>query len=189
VLFVDNGRILTSAGAAAGIDLCLHMIRSDHGSAVAADAARRAVVPLVRDGGQAQFIVREPPESTSSLAPLLQWMTTHLNADLSLDKVARRAAMSTRTLSRRFRDQTGTTPLQWLLTERIRRAQQLLESSDLSIEQIATKVGFENATNLRQRFARVVGTSPRAYRRTFGGARGSERRCDYGVHEASRSGR
>jgi len=101
---------------------------------------------------------------------VLQWMASHLSADLSLENVARRAAMSTRTLSRRFRDQTGTTPLQWLLTERIRRAQQLLESSDLSIEQIATKVGFENATNLRQRFARMVGTSPRAYRRAFGGA-------------------
>lgn len=175
VLFVDNGNILTSAGAAAGIDLCLHMIRRDHGSAVAADAARRAVVPLERDGGQAQFIVHEPPDSTSSLAPLLEWMRAHLNADVSLESMAHRAAMSTRTLSRRFREQTGTTPLQWLLTERIRRAQQLLESSDMSIEQIATKVGFENATNLRQRFARVVGTSPRSYRRTFGGVGGTER--------------
>ena len=169
VLYVDNGNILTSAGAAAGLDLCLHMIRLDHGSAIAAEAARRAVVPLERDGGQAQYIVHEPPTSSSSLAPVLQWMANHLNADLSLEKIARRAAMSTRTLSRRFREQVGTTPLQWLLTQRIRRAQQLLETSDLSVERIATKVGFDSATNLRERFARVVGTSPTAYRRAFGG--------------------
>src|SRR4029450_698302 len=123
----------------------------DHGSAVAAGAARRAGGPLGRDGGQAQFIVHEPPQWTSSLAPLLQWVATHLNTDLSVEKVARRAAMSTRTLSRRFRDQTGTTPLQWLLTERIRRAQQLLESSDLSIEQIANKGGLQKWTNRRAR--------------------------------------
>jgi transcriptional regulator GlxA family with amidase domain len=169
VLFVDNGKILTSAGAAAGIDLCLHMIRLDHGSAVAAEAARRAVVPLERDGGQAQFIVHEPPTSASSLAPLLQWMTAHLNGDLRLEKLARRAATSTRTLSRRFREQVGTTPLQWLLTERIRRAQQLLETTDLPMERIATKVGFDSATHLRERFVRVVGTAPTAYRRAFGG--------------------
>ena len=172
VLYVDNGQLLTSAGAAAGIDLCLHMIRLDHGSAVAAEAARRAVVPLERDGGQAQYIVHEPPTSTSSLAPLLQWMTTHLNSDPSLETLARRAALSTRTLSRRFREQVGTTPLQWLLTERIRRAQQLLETTDMSVERIATKVGFDSATNLRERFVRVVGTTPTAYRRTFGGGSG-----------------
>ena len=145
------------------------MIRLDHGSAVAAEAARRAVVPLERDGGQAQFIVHEPPASASSLAPVLQWMTAHLNADLSLDKIARRAAMSTRTLSRRFREQVGTTPRQRPPTQRIRRAQQLLETSDLSVERVATKVGFDSATNLRERFVRVVGTSPAAYRRAFGG--------------------
>jgi transcriptional regulator GlxA family with amidase domain len=169
VLYVDNGKVLTSAGAAAGIDLCLHMIRRDHGSAIAAEAARRAVVPLERDGGQAQFIEHEPPTSTSSLAPLLQWMTLHLNADLSLERLARRAALSTRTLSRRFREQVGTSPLQWLLMQRVRRAQQLLETSDLSIERIASRVGFASATNLRERFLVVVGTSPTAYRRTFGG--------------------
>ena len=169
VLFVDCGRILTSAGAAAGIDLCLHIIRLDHGSAVAADAARRAVVPLAREGGQSQYIVHDRPTSATRLAPLLEWMATHLGSDLSLERIARRASMSTRTLSRRFREQVGTTPLQWVLTERVRRAQQLLESSDLSVERIATKVGFDSATNLRERFYRVVGTSPTAYRRAFGG--------------------
>src|SRR5262245_38616296 len=139
VLYVDNGQILTSAGAAAGLDLCLHMLRLDHGAAVAADAARRAVVPLERSGGQAQFIVHEEPASASSLAPLLQWMSAHLNADLRLDALARRAVMSTRTFSRRFREQTGTTPLKWLSLQRVRRAQQLLESTALSMEQIAAK--------------------------------------------------
>ena len=109
------------------------------------------------------------PTSASRLAPLLEWMATHLGSDLSLERIARRASMSTRTLSRRFREQVGTTPLQWVLTERVRRAQQLLESSDLSVERIATKVGFDSATNLRERFYRVVGTSPAAYRRAFGG--------------------
>ena len=168
VLYIDSGKILTSAGAAAGLDLCLHMLRLDHGAAVAADAARRAVVPLERSGGQAQYIVHEAPASASSLAPLLQWMSAHLTADLKLDTLARRAAMSTRTFSRRFREQTGTTPVQWLSVQRVRRAQQLLESTRLSMEQIAAKVGFDSATRLRERFSRVVGTSPAGYRRAFG---------------------
>jgi transcriptional regulator GlxA family with amidase domain len=170
VLFVDNGQVLTSAGAAAGIDLCLHMVRQDHGSAVAADAARLAVVPLERSGGQAQFIVHEPPNSSASLAPLLEWMSSHLRADLDLEALARQAGTSTRTLSRRFREQTSTTPLQWVLIARIRRAQALLESTSLPVEQIATESGFETAATLRDRFCRVVGTPPSAYRRAFGGA-------------------
>ncbi len=169
VLFVDNGQILTSAGAAAGIDLCLHMVRRDYGSAVAADAARLAVVPLEREGGQAQFILHEPPGSAASLAPLLEWMAANLRTDLRLDVLARRAGTSARTLGRRFREQTGTTPLQWVISARVRRAQQLLEATPLSVEQVATEVGFETAATLRDRFCRVVGTSPTAYRRAFGG--------------------
>ncbi|MCY1006818.1 helix-turn-helix domain-containing protein [Nannocystis pusilla] len=167
VLFVDNGRILTSAGGAAGMDLCLHMLRSDHGAAVAAHASRLAVVPLERSGGQAQYIVHEPPTSTSSLAPLLDWMNRHLRDELTLPTLARRARMSTRTLSRRFREQTGTTPLKWVLTARIARAQQLLESTSLSLEEIAGDVGFAAASTLRNRFAQVMGASPMTYRKLF----------------------
>lgn len=169
VLFVDNGQILTSAGAAAGLDLCLHMVRCDHGAAVAADAARLAVMPLEREGGQAQFILSEPPSSPEALQPLLNWLTQNLDQPLQLDDIARRAATSTRTLSRRFLDQTGTTPLQWLLAQRVRRAQELLETTALSIEQVATATGFGSATAFRDRFSKLVGASPQVYRRTFGG--------------------
>ena len=171
VLFVDNGRILTSAGAAAGLDLCLHMIRQDHGSAVAADAARVAVMPPVRDGGQAQYIVHEPPGADgSSLEPLLRWMEENAHRDLSLDDIAARATMSTRTLSRRFREQTGTTPLQLLHEYRIRQAQHLLETTGHPIERIAIQVGFGSQTTFRDRFKRLVGTSPQAYRSAFRGS-------------------
>jgi transcriptional regulator GlxA family with amidase domain len=169
VLFVDNGRVLTSAGAAAGLDLCLHMIRKDYGSAVAADVARVSVMPLERDGGQAQFIVHEPPASHgSSLAPLLVWLDEHCGRPLSLDDIATRAGMSTRTLHRRFRDQTGTTPLRWLQHARLRRAQGLLETTDHGIDRIAQQVGYGSTTNFREHFQRLVGTSPRTYRRSFG---------------------
>ncbi len=139
VLFVDNGQILTSAGAAAGLDLCLHMIRRDHGSAVASDAARVAVMPLERDGGQAQYIVHEQPGMDgASLEPLLRWMEENADRELTLDDIATRATMSTRTLYRRFREQTGTTPVQWLHGARIRQAQQLLETTEHPVERIAT---------------------------------------------------
>ncbi len=171
VLFVDNGQILTSAGAAAGLDLCLHMIRQDHGSAVAADAARTAVMPLERDGGQAQYIVHEQPGADGlSLGPLLWWMEENAHRRLSLDEIAARATMSTRTLNRRFREQTGTTPLQWLHRSRIRQAQRLLETTGHSVEWIALQVGFGSPTAFRDRFKQLVGTSPQAYRRTFGGS-------------------
>lgn len=170
VLFVDNGQILTSAGAAAGFDLFLHMVRRDYGSAVAADVARLMVMPLERDGGQAQFIVHEPPASDATLEPLLQWMDRNLGRPLDLEEISRQAAMSTRTLNRRFRQQTGTTPLQWLLTARIRRAQALLETTTLSVEQITVRVGFESAVTFRERFSRMLRISPTAYRRTMGGA-------------------
>ena len=170
VLYVDNGRILTSAGAAAGLDLCLHMVRSDHGAAVAADAARLAVMPLERDGGQAQLIVHEPPRLSATLAPLLQWMDQNLHRPLSLDEIARRTAVSPRTLSRRFREQTGTTPLQWVLAARVRRAQTLLETTALPVEQVAMQAGFESAVSLRERFAKALGVSPTGYRRAMGSA-------------------
>jgi transcriptional regulator GlxA family with amidase domain len=168
VLFVDNGQILTSAGAAAGLDLCLHLVRRDYGAAVAANAARLSVMPLEREGGQAQFIMHEPPASGATLGPLLRWLEQHLHCPLALEEIARQAAMSTRTLNRRFREQTGTTPLQWVLAARIRRAQQLLETTALSIEQVASAVGFESAMTFRDRFRRLVGTNPQAYRRSFG---------------------
>jgi transcriptional regulator GlxA family with amidase domain len=176
VLFVDNGRILTSAGAAAGLDLCLHMVRCDHGAAVAADAARLAVMPLERSGGQAQFIIHEPPSSAVTLSPLLRWLERNLQRPLTLDEIARQAATSTRTLSRRFVQQIGATPLHWLQGARVRRAQQLLETTDLSIEQVATEAGFGSAATFRDGFNRIVGTTPQAYRRTFGGGHGARSR-------------
>jgi|SRR4051812_2117184 transcriptional regulator GlxA family with amidase domain len=169
VLYVDNGQILTSAGAAAGLDLCLHMIRRDHGSAVAADAARLSVMALEREGGQAQFIVHEQPPTPrgSALEPLLRWMEDNAGRELTLDDIAARAGMSTRTLNRRFREQTGTTPLQWLHRARIRQAQHLLETTTHPVDRIAAQVGFGSPTAFRDRFKRVAGTSPNAYRRAF----------------------
>jgi transcriptional regulator GlxA family with amidase domain len=169
VLFVDNGAILTSAGAAAGMDLCLHIIRRDLGSAVAADVARLAVMPLERDGGQAQFITYESPPDGSSLEPVLRWIEENLHRDLTVEDIATRAAMSVRTLNRRFRDQTGTTPLHWLHRCRLRRAQYLLETTAHPIERIASQVGFGAPATFRERFKQVVGTSPQAYRRAFRG--------------------
>lgn len=169
VLFIDNGQVLTSAGASAGLDLCLHMIRRDHGAVVAADAARLAVMPLERAGGQAQFIIHEPPESTGILHHLQQWIEQNLDQPLTLEQMAAKASISTRTLSRRFREQLGVTPLQWLLHARVRRAQCILESTDMSVEQVAQRSGFGSPTSLREHFRRVVGTSPLAYRNTFGG--------------------
>ncbi|MDI6410237.1 GlxA family transcriptional regulator [Streptomyces albus] len=170
VLYVDNGQFLTSAGAAAGLDLCLHMIRRDYGSAVAADAARLSVMPLEREGGQAQFIVHDhtPTPQGSVLEPLLDWLRDNLGRDLALSDIAAHAGMSTRTLIRRFRDQTGTTPLQWLHRARIRQAQHLLETTQHSVERIAAQVGFGSSTAFRDRFKRTTGVSPNAYRRTFG---------------------
>jgi transcriptional regulator GlxA family with amidase domain len=168
VLYIDNGQFLTAAGAAAGLDLCLHLVRRDYGSAAAAEAARIAVMPLERAGGQSQFIVHQPPAGDgTSLEPLMRWLQKNLHQPLPLECIARRAAMSTRTLSRRFHAQTGTTLLQWLLASRVRRAQQLLETTDHSIEGVATLAGFGSAPAFRDRFRRVVGTSPQAYRGAF----------------------
>ena len=171
VLYVDNGSVLTSAGAAAGLDMCLHMIRSDLGSAVAAHCARMSVVPLEREGGQAQFIVHENPPvpSGSVLEPVLEWIEDNLAGEVTVAAMAERAGMSERTFGRRFREQTGTTPLQWLLRARVRRAQYLLENSDHTVERIARQAGFGSPTAFRERFRRVVGTTPYAYRSAFQG--------------------
>jgi transcriptional regulator GlxA family with amidase domain len=175
VLYVDNGSVLTSAGAAAGFDLCRHLVRRDLGAEVAARAARTAVMPLERGGGQAQFIVYEQPAVMESLGPLLLWIEQNVGKPLSLSALARHAAMSTRTLSRRFREQVGTTPVRWIAGARVRRAQQLLETTNLSIEQVATEVGFRSASVLREHFGGVVGTTPLAYRRAFGNVESAEK--------------
>ncbi|MFD9542318.1 GlxA family transcriptional regulator [Streptomyces sp. NPDC060022] len=169
VLYVDNGQILTSAGAAAGLDLCLHMIRNDYGSAVAADAARLSVMPLEREGGQAQFIVHDyaPTPRGSTLEPLLAWLQDNLGTELTLADIAAHAGVSTRTLIRRFREQTGTTPLQWLHRARIRQAQHLLESTQHTVERIGAQVGFGSPTAFRDRFKKSTGVSPHSYRRAF----------------------
>ncbi|WP_329140086.1 AraC family transcriptional regulator [Streptomyces sp. NBC_01476] len=169
VLYVDNGQLLTSAGAAAGLDLCLHMVRRDLGSAVAADAARLSVMPLEREGGQAQFIVHQQPPvpKGSLLEPVLSWIEENLGQDLTLEAMAARCRMSERTFSRRFREQTGTTPLQWLLRSRVRRAQYLLETTDHTVERIAEQAGFGSPTAFRERFKRVCGTTPQSYRASF----------------------
>ena len=170
VLFVDNGQFLTSAGAAAGLDLCLYMIRRDYGSALAANAARISVMPLERDGGQAQFIVHEPPAPDgTTLEPVLRWMEEHIQQELRLEDIATQAMMSTRTLSRRFREQIGTTPLQWLNRARLRKAQGLLETTDHSVEWVASQVGFGSSTAFRDQFKHLVGIGPQAYRRAFRG--------------------
>jgi len=167
VLYVDNGNLLTSAGAAAGLDLCLHLVRKDFGAEAAAHAARLAVMPLERAGGQAQFIVHESPVGNTSMEPLLLWIERNLGRSLSLPVIARHAAMSPRTLSRRFTEQVGTTPARWITLGRIRHAQRLLETTDLSVEQVATQTGFRSATVLRDHFGRIVGTTPTTYRREF----------------------
>jgi len=169
VLYVDNGQILTSAGAAAGLDLCLHLIRRDLGSAVAADAARLSVMPLEREGGQSQFIVHEKPPTPqgSVLEPVLQWMEDNATQELSLGDIARQSGMSARTLLRRFREQTGTTPLQWLHRTRVRQAQFLLETTTHPVDRIAGQVGFGSPTAFRDRFKRITGVSPQTYRSAF----------------------
>ena len=168
VLYCDNGRVLTSAGAAAGFDLCIYLVRCDLGAEAAAVVARLAVMPLERAGGQAQFIVQEPPtETVGSMGGLLTWLEQNLHRQLSLSVLAKRAAMSTRTLSRRFREQVGTTPAAWITQARVRRAQQLLETTDLAIERVAADAGFGSAAVLREHFGGIIGTNPLTYRRAF----------------------
>ncbi len=168
VLYVDDGDILTSAGAAAGIDLCLHLVRIDHGTQVANALARRIVVPPHRDGGQAQY-VDQPLASSDEpgLGPVLDWARARLDQPIAVADLAREAGVSPRTFTRRLHAATGASPLQWLLHERIRLAQQLLESTGEPVERIAHKCGFGAASGMRRHFVRVAGVSPQAYRRTF----------------------
>ncbi|MFI6505971.1 helix-turn-helix domain-containing protein [Streptosporangium sp. NPDC050855] len=168
VLYVDNGSVLTSAGKAAAMDLCLHLVRRDHGSAIANVVARRLVVPPHRAGGQAQFVTTPvPARDGHPLAELLTWVMRRLDRPITVEDMARRANMSSRHLARHFHSFTGTTPLRWLLTQRIRRAQELLETTDDSVETIASAAGMGTATTLRRHFHRTVGVPPDAYRRTF----------------------
>jgi transcriptional regulator GlxA family with amidase domain len=168
VLFVDDGDVLTSAGAAAGVDLCLHVVRRDHGSEVANHAARRCVVPPWRDGGQAQYIERPVPQPhDTGTAPVRAWALARLDRPLSLTDLATEAGMSVRTLSRRFREEVGLSPGRWLMRQRIEHARHLLETSDLPVDQIARLAGFGTAVSLRQNLHAVLGVSPIAYRRTF----------------------
>jgi transcriptional regulator GlxA family with amidase domain len=168
VLFVDDGDILTSAGAASGIDVCLHIVRKDHGSEVANQVARRCVVPPWREGGQAQYIEHPVPAPTDTgTAATRQWALEHLDLPLTLNDLADHARMSLRTFARRFRDEVGTSPGKWLIQQRVARARQLLEASDLPVERIAGEVGFATATSLRQHLHAAIGVSPLAYRRTF----------------------
>jgi len=168
VLYVDNGRVLTSAGKAAAIDLCLHLVRRDHGSVIANIAARRLVVPPHRAGGQAQFVSTPvPAKDDHPLAELLPWVMARLDQPLTVEDLARQANLSSRHLTRHFHATTGTTPLQWLLIQRVRRAQELLETTDDSIETVAAAAGMGTATTLRRHFHRTVGVPPDAYRQTF----------------------
>jgi transcriptional regulator GlxA family with amidase domain len=176
VLYVVDGNVMTSAGTAAAIDLCLHVVRADHGADVANAVARRMVVPPHRDGGQAQFIQAPVPTLAEVEDPFrltLDWALEHLDEPLTVEVLARRAAMSPRTFARRFVAVTGTTPLQWLLRQRVLHAQRLLETTDEPVEWVASRCGFGTAAGMRIHFQRFVGTSPMAYRRTFQDAQAS----------------
>ena len=168
VLFVDEGDVLTSAGAASGIDLCLHLVRRDHGVALSNHVARRLVAAPYRSGGQAQFVPRALPDDLGELfAATRHWAIERIDEPLTLEDLARNANVSTRTFSRRFVEDTGYTPMQWILRARVDLARELLERSDLGVEQIAARVGLGTGANLRLHFHRVLGTSPTEYRHTF----------------------
>ena len=169
VLYVDDGRVLTSAGSAAGLDLCLHLVRQDHGSTIANAVARRLVLPPHRDGGQAQFIEAavRPVGQDDAVARSLEWALGHLSEPIAIADLAAVARMSTRSYLRHFARATGTTPLRWLITQRIAAARPLLESTDAPVEQVGAAVGFADSATFRHHFAHAVGTSPSAYRRTF----------------------
>ncbi|MFC0531885.1 GlxA family transcriptional regulator [Phytohabitans kaempferiae] len=170
VLFIDDGEVLTSAGVAAGIDLCLHIIRRDHGTGVANRAARRCVVPPWREGGQAQYTEHPVPEvGSTGTAPTREWALAHLAEPLTLRALAAHARMSVRTFTRRFREETGVSPARWLLQQRLDRARLLLETTDLGVDQVARQSGFGTSAALRQQFQASIGVPPTAYRRTFRG--------------------
>jgi transcriptional regulator GlxA family with amidase domain len=168
VLFVDAGTVLTSAGAASGIDLCLHIVRRDHGVALSNHVARRLVSAPYRSGGQAQYVPRSVPEPLGDVfADTRSWALRHLHEPLTLEVLARTATVSPRTFSRRFVEDTGYTPMQWVLRARIDLARELLEETELGVDQVAERAGLGSDANLRTHFRRILGTSPTEYRRTF----------------------
>ncbi|MEU6863015.1 helix-turn-helix domain-containing protein [Streptomyces sp. NPDC046876] len=168
VLYTDDGDVLTSAGVAAGIDLCLHIVRRDHGAAVANDVARRTVVPPHRDGGQAQFIERPVPQpQLASTRAARAWVLDRLHEPVRLADLAKQESMSVRTFTRRFREEAGISPGEWILRQRVERARGLLEQTDLPMEQVAREAGFGTAQSLRKHVQAALGVSPTAYRRTF----------------------
>jgi transcriptional regulator GlxA family with amidase domain len=173
VLFVDDGAVLTSAGVGAGVDLCLHVVRRDHGSEVANRVARRCVVPPWRAGGQSQFIERPLPSvADTSTEPTRAWAARHLGRPLRLTELAEHSRMSVRTFTRRFREETGMSPARWLAQQRLDLARRLLESTDLPVDAVAGRAGFGTATSLRQHLHAAIGVAPGEYRRTFGTVRG-----------------
>jgi transcriptional regulator GlxA family with amidase domain len=168
VLFVDDGDLVTSAGTAAGIDACLHIVRRELGSVATNIIARRMVVPPQRDGGQRQYIDQPIPKRCSEgFAPQLDWILANLNLPHNVARLAGRANMSQRTYARRFLDETGTTPMQWVTDQRVSYARRLLEETDLDVDQVAERVGFGSGALLRHHFRRVVGVAPTDYRRRF----------------------
>ncbi|MFC5662622.1 GlxA family transcriptional regulator [Kitasatospora misakiensis] len=172
VLFIDDGDVLTSAGVAAGIDLCLHIVRRDHGSDIANDVARACVVPPWRDGGQAQYIQRPVPDHTTpGTAPTQAWVMAHLADPVTLADMAAHAGVSVRTFTRRFREEVGTSPGRWLVRQRVDLARHLLESTDWPVDLLANRAGFGTGVSLRQHFHTTLGVTPQAYRRTFRAAR------------------
>ncbi|MFC6884571.1 MULTISPECIES: GlxA family transcriptional regulator [Actinomadura] len=168
VLYVDHGDVATSAGAGAGFDLCMHLVRGDQGARYAAHVARTMVMPPHREGGQSQYAAPpHPAQIDGTLAPLLEWAARRLGEPVTVESLAAHAGLSTRTLARRFADQLGTSPGRWLLAQRITAARDLLETSDLPVDAVARRVGLSSATNLRRRFLNALGTTPGAYRRAF----------------------
>jgi transcriptional regulator GlxA family with amidase domain len=172
VLYVDEGQVLTSAGASAGLDLCLYIAARDHGAAAAATAAKMAVAPLHRSGGQAQFIIRNQLSSNvigvkTELDDVLAWIEQNAHRQITLTDVAERASMSVRTLNRRFQAETAQTPMQWVTGVRVRHAQELLERSTHGVERVGRDVGFASATNFREQFRRLSGVAPQSYRNSF----------------------
>nr|WP_018684202.1 helix-turn-helix domain-containing protein [Actinokineospora enzanensis] len=168
VLYVDDGDVLTSAGSAAGIDLCLHLVRADHGTAIANAVARRLVVPPHREGGQAQFIESPvPAPADDAVSVSMAWALANLTESITVDLLARRAHLSARTYLRRFKQASGTSPIRWLITQRVQASLPLLETGEQSIEEIAAAVGFDSPVTYRHHFTRALHTSPSAYRRAF----------------------